>query len=423
MVAGLLTLSVAHPHGLIEERTKVLFLVLIPIGVTRLGDHIIIVILTQQFTLNLIDGAHHQHHGLDGIGIVGNDFLNLVDGIVEIAITHHEIDVVALVVVGGTSHEIFKVDFSFPAKGHRAVGHGLQVEGVGEHMDELTVGLLGLAHATQSSRFLTQSVVIHLGAHVQRLHILVKQLNSLFKAPCVMRQPDQLIAIAQFKFVVAFGIPALGEHRFHFFIVQVTGVVLILLIPIPHVDLTLSIGDDTHVRFQVFGVGQIEQRLFVFLHEIRRGKSQLFVGSSLAFGEFLKVVTGGFEHQIIGVFIAQPQVLLPLLDVAIAKRFARVIAAVVGQQEWMVTRVFHDFLCEEVVIGLVEIIPTSTSKGLAPKCRKHKGNKQKSFTHIHKVLSNCSKLYYIVFDFGTCVAISRQPSAISSVAPRLTADG
>ena len=211
-IGSLAALAVAQSEGLVEESPGI-GVAITPIRIARLvvfgfprkrGG--------KQAALNQIDGTHHQHLGLDGIRVDGHDFLNLVDGIVEIAVAHHEIDVDAFVVVGGTSHEVGKVDVVLLAKRHRRIGHGLQVGGVGKHMDEFAIGFLGLTHATQGTRFLAQGIIIQLGSHIQRLHILFEELHGFLVAACVMGQPDQLIAIAQLEFLVAFGVPTLSKY-------------------------------------------------------------------------------------------------------------------------------------------------------------------------------------------------------------------
>ena len=86
-----------------------------------------------------------------------------------------------------------------------------------------------------------------------------------------MGKAHQLVAIAQLEFLVALGVPALGKHSLHLVVVEIAGIVLILG-QVPIETIVIVTGNDAHVRLKVFGIGQIEQGLFVLLHELGRGE-------------------------------------------------------------------------------------------------------------------------------------------------------
>ena len=86
-----------------------------------------------------------------------------------------------------------------------------------------------------------------------------------------MGKAHQLIAIAQLEFIVALGVPALGKHCLHLVVVEIASMVLILG-QVPIETLVVVTGNDAHIRLKVFGIGQIEQGLFVLLHELGSGK-------------------------------------------------------------------------------------------------------------------------------------------------------
>ena len=94
--------------GRTQTRITQIFAILFPIGLR--GQHA---------ALEHVDGTHHQHFGLDSIGVSDHNLLNFVDRVVKVAVAHHEIDVVAFIVVVGTSHKVSEADVVIPAQGQR----------------------------------------------------------------------------------------------------------------------------------------------------------------------------------------------------------------------------------------------------------------------------------------------------------------
>ena len=170
---------------------------------------------------------------MDGVRVVGYDLLDLVGGIVEPTIPHEQVDLVALLIVGCTIEEIGEGDLVVPAQRHGGVGHGLQVSGVGEHVDEDSVGLFHLLLSTQRASFLAQRIVVHLRGETQGTHISVKQLHRLLVATGIMRQTDHLVGIAQLQLLVRLSSIALGKHGLHLFVLQFPSMMLIGILIIP----------------------------------------------------------------------------------------------------------------------------------------------------------------------------------------------